>query len=310
MSITSDPWDNTELAAYINEVWPGIVDEEFFAKPVAANWFRDLTEFMTEGGDTAHVPDAYTNAFSVQTQSTQGAEVTTEAPAAVDDTLEIDNHVYIATLLGDKDAVQIKKVYNLSEVYNSKAVGTLMEDLEGDLFALHSSISTNTEGDTASVVDDVTLRLALEDLESLDTPRDEIAWFFHPYTYYAQILAIQKYYDASQAGWLGNSGPVISGNFGETANMKAAKKGTLFGVPVFTSSKVVNTLLSVKNLLAHKDALTFGAQTPGGGRIRVQAANWLANLGTLVVWDMINGVTVMRENAAVVINGSNAFIAS
>ncbi len=92
--------------------------------------------------------------------------------------------------------------------------------------------------------------------------------------------------------------------------MQASRKGTLFGIPVMTSSKVVNTLLSVKNLWAHKDALTVATQTPGGRRIRVQAANWLENLGTLTVWDMINGVSAIREESAVVINGSNAFIAS
>lgn len=310
MAISSDPWDSTELAAYIGEVWPGVTDEEFFAKPVAANFFRDLTPFAQAGGDIIHVPDSFTNAYSVQTQSTQATEVTTAAPAAVDGTLTIANHVYIADLLGDLDAQQIMASYSLDRIYNRKAVGTLMEDLEGDLFALHSSVSTNTTGDTASVVSDVEIRLALEALESLDTPRDEIAFFFHPYTYYAQILAIQKYYDASQAGWQGNSGPVISGNFGPNAAMANARKGTLFGVPVFTSSKVVNTLLSVKNLLAHKDSLTFATQTPGGSRIRVQASYWLENLGTLVVWDMINGVAALREDAAVVLNGSNAFIAS
>ncbi len=246
----------------------------------------------------------------MSTQSTQATEVTTNAPLSVDNTLTINNHVYIATLLGDLDAQQIASQYSISEVYNRKAVGSLVEDLEGDLFALQSSVSTSTEGDTASVVDDVTIRLALEDLETLDVPRDELAFFFHPYTYYAQILAVQKYYDASQAGWQGGSGPVLTGNFGNTASMQASRKGTLFGVPVMTSSKVVNTLLAVKNLLAHKDAFTFATQTPGGRRIRVQAANWLANLGTLTVWDMINGVAAIRESAAVVINGSNAFIAS
>ncbi len=180
MALSSDPWDSTELVAYINEVWPGIVDEEFFAKPVAANFFRDLTPFAQSGGDIFHIPDVFTNAFSAQTQSTQATEVTTEAPTSVEGTLTINNHVYIATLLGDQDAQQIARQYSISEIYNRKAVGTLVEDLEGDLFALHSSVSTNTQGDTASVVDDVTIRLSLEDLESIDVPRDELAFFFHP----------------------------------------------------------------------------------------------------------------------------------
>lgn len=103
---------------------------------------------------------------------------------------------------------------------------------------------------------------------------------------------------------------VITGNFGATAKAKASLRGQLFGIPVYTSSKVVNTLLSVKNILAHKTAIVWAAQTPGGSRIRVQSANWLENLGLLIVWDMMNGVACNRQEVGVVINGSNAFIAS
>jgi len=182
MALTTDPFDATELVAFIGEVWPGIADEEFFAKPVAANFFRDLTSMATGGGDYIHIPDVFTNAYTVQTQSTQAAEVTTADPATVDTTLRINNHVYIASLLGDMDGKQIMSSYGnvLSTIYNRKAVGTLVEDLETDLFALQSSVSTNTIGDTASVIADSELRQAIEKLESLDVPRDEIAWFFHP----------------------------------------------------------------------------------------------------------------------------------
>ena len=181
MALTTDPWDSTELAAYIGEVWPGIVDEEFFAMPVAANFFTDLTKHVQAGGDIIHIPDVYTNAYTVVTQSTQGTEVTTGAPATVDDTLTINNHVYIADLLGDADQVQLMKNFDFNGIYNRKAVGSLVEDLEGDLFALHSSMSTNTVGDTASVINDTEIRTAIEKLASADVPLDESAFFFHPF---------------------------------------------------------------------------------------------------------------------------------
>lgn len=308
MALSTDPWDATELVAYINEVWPGVTDQEFFAKPVAANFFRDLTDVaLSQGGDIIHIPDVFSNAFSVQTQSTQATEVTTNAPATTDNTLTINNHVYIATLLGDMDSQQIANSYNISEIYNSKAVGTLVEDLEADLFGLYASVSTNTVGDTASVITDAEIRQSLEKLDSTDYPMSEVAFFFHPYTYWLQINAIQKYYDFSQ---FGGGAVTATGNFGTPANAEMALSGSLFGVPVYKTSKVVNTLLAVRNLLAHKDAFTFATQTPGGRRIRVQASYWLENLGTLVVWDMINGVTANREAGAVLLNGSNAFIAS
>ena len=310
MALADDPWDSTELAAYIPEVWSPIVNEQFFANAVATNFFTDLSSFVVGGGDTIHVPNAFTNAFTVQSQATQATVVTTDAPATTDDTLSVNTHSYIAHLLGDKDAAQILRgTYNISSIYARQAGGTLLENLEAAIFALQSTVSTNTVNDTASVINDVDLRSAISTEESNDVPRSELAFFFHPYSYWSQIHAIQKYYDASQAGWMGNT-PVTSGNFGVTANQQASLKGALFGIPVYTSSKVVNTLLACKNLLAHKSTFAFATQTPGGNRIRVQSANWLENLGVLTVMDMINGVKELREEAAVRIDGSNAFIAS
>lgn len=308
MALTSDPWDSTELVAYIKEVWTPITLEEFFAKSVASNFFMDLSPFGTTGGDIFHVPDVFTNAFTAQTQSTQGAEVTTEAPTTVDVTLTVDTHNYIATLLGYKDQVQIASIYDISEIYARKAGGTLMDVLEAAIFALYSSVSTNTVGDTASVISDSEIRQAMEKMDTANVPLTESAFFFHPYSYWTQIHAVQKYYDASQAGWVGGT-PVIDGNFGAGDSARSLR-GKLFGIPVFTSSNVTNTLLAVRNLLAHKTALSFATQTPGGSKVRTQAANWLENLGILTVWDIIFGVVASREAAAVLINGSNAFIAS
>ena len=181
MALSSDPADATELIAFISETWTPIVNEEFFAKAVAANFFTDLSAFTQSGSDIFHVPNAFSNTFSVQTQSTQATEVTTDLPASTDDTLTVNNHVYIATLFGDMDLQQIARVYNTNEIYARQAGGVLAEDLEGDLFGLQSSVSTNTVNDTASVINDVDLRGAMEKLDTADVPLSECAFFFHPY---------------------------------------------------------------------------------------------------------------------------------
>jgi len=180
MALTTNPWDATALVAYINEIWPGPTNEEFFAGAVAANFFMDLSPYAQNGGDIIHIPNVFTNVFTVNSQSTQGAEITTGDATVVDDTLTINTHKYIATLLGDKDAQQIASVYNLNEIYARKAGGTMVEDLEAAIFALQSSVSTNTVNDTASVINDTDLRGAVEKLDSADTPLSECAWFFHP----------------------------------------------------------------------------------------------------------------------------------
>ena len=93
MALTTDPFDATELAAFITEIWPGFVQKAYYSAAVASNFFRDMTEFVQ--ADTCHIPDAFTNEFSVQTQSTQGTEVTTDAPALVDGTFSVSTHKYI-----------------------------------------------------------------------------------------------------------------------------------------------------------------------------------------------------------------------
>lgn len=54
MALTTDPFDSAELAAFISETWTPMVMEEYFAKPVAADFFRDLSEFATAGSDIFH----------------------------------------------------------------------------------------------------------------------------------------------------------------------------------------------------------------------------------------------------------------
>lgn len=308
MALTTGEHTPTSLAAYISETWTPKTLEEYFAKAVAANHFLDLSGFASGGSDIFHIPDVFSNAFTVSTAADpyDAAEIDTNAPATTDITLTVDTHKYIATIIGDRDAVQVLRgTYDLGSIYARKAGGTMMEDLEAALFALHSSVSTNTIGDTASVITDSEIRQSLEKLATADVPLEESSFFFHPYSYFLQVVAIQKYYDASQFG-----SPSVTkvGNFGG-GDMRA-NKGQLFGVDIMMSSQVVNTLLSVKNLLAHKDAFAFATQLPGGGRLRFQSDYQLDRLGTLAVWDSHYGVTATREAAAVVINGSNAFIAS
>jgi hypothetical protein len=309
MGLETNAHTNATLTAYIDETWTPITMEEFFAKRVAANFFRDLSPFAQDGSDIFHVPDVFTNAFTVSTQSTQATELTTDKPTSVDVTLTVNNHVYIAQLIGDLTMGQIAKgIYDIGEIYARKAGGTLAEDLESDIFSQHSSITTNSIGDTATVITDSEIRQSIEKLMTADVPRDECAFFFHPYSYWIQIIQIQKYYDASQTGW--DKGTAANGGLGMTPEGAGGLHGSLFGFPVFVSSQVVNTLLAVRNLFAHRDSIMYATQTPGGSQIRFQTGYEHRNLATLATWDMINGLAVTREATAVKLNGSNAFIAS
>ena len=312
MAVTTDPYVAADLAAVIPEVWSPFANEEFFAKTVLANFCTDVSSFAAGGGDVVHIPGYFTNTFTVQTQSTQGAEVTTEGPAMDDDSVTINTHRYIAVIVGDKDLKQIAERYDVSAIWGAKMGGALADALEDSLAALWSSITTNTVGDTATVLTDAEIRQAVEKLDTLNTPLDECAFFFHPYTYWNQIHAISKYYDQSSVGPNNVAGMVATGNFPGNQSMVRALRGTLYGIPVYTTSNIVSGLQTYRNLLLHKSAFAFAVQTMGanGGKVRIQAENEVRNLGMLMVADILYGVAVVREPGAVLINANSAFIQS
>lgn len=104
MAVVTDPATNVNLSAVLPEIWTNILQEPNFPKAVFMNFFRDLTEFGTEGGDVLHVPAIYTssdetpvlgNAGAARTQSTQGAEITTDFDTLVDTTLNLNTHSYV-----------------------------------------------------------------------------------------------------------------------------------------------------------------------------------------------------------------------
>lgn len=309
MAVTTAPFTASDLVAVISETWTGIVNEKTFDDTVLANFITDLSSYATEGSDIFHVPNLYTNALTVQTQSTQGAEVTTSAATEVDTTLTVNTHKYVAFIIGDKDMQQIAARYDANVMYARESVKLLTEALEQSIAALWSSINTNVVGDTATVLSDAEIRQGLYSLEVLKYHLDECAFFFHPYVYWEQLHAVTKYYQQYSYGPSNEPGAVRTGNFG-TAGYALNFKGFLYGVPVYTTSNIVSGLQTYRNLLLHKRAFGFAVQTKGGNKVRVQMENAIRNLGMLTVVDIVYGVAVLREEAAVLLNASSAFIGS
>lgn len=135
--------------------------------------------------------------------------------------------------------------------------------------------------------------------------------------FWLQLGAISKYYDQSVRGPQSAAGFVATGSFGGQSS-PAGLKGVLYGIPVYVTSRVVSGLQTYRNLLARREALGFATQylrtpyssTQEGNRVRAQTNYELRNLGWLTVVDMIFGVAELRDQAAVVLNASSAFIGS
>lgn len=299
-------YSNADMASAIGEIWTPIINEPNFPAAVASNFFTDLSSYMADGGDIVHVPDIFTNLFSVQTQSTQGDAVVDASPASVDTTLTVSTHKYVAFIVGDLTVKQMFKNVKLVEAYTREAQNLLVNALEASIFGLWSSLSTNTVGDTATVLSDAEIVQAIEKLESLNYKTQmEGAFFFHPFVYWRQVVTISKYYT-----WNTSQIAVVrDGNFGK---MDASRglRGQIYGIPIYTSTNVVSGLSTYRNLLAVPAAFGFAIQTNGGNRIRVQSAYMLQNLGTLTVADIIYGVAVLREPAAVLVNANDTAITS
>jgi len=305
MAVTTDPFIKTDLDARINEIWTPMVLEEMFAATVAANFFTNLTPyFEVMGGDIAHILDVYTNSFSVQTQTTQGTEITTESPAQGDVTLTLDTHKYIATLLGDFHKQLLLKSFDFAGTYAKKMGGSLADALEDSILALWSGSTGNTaSGDTATVLTDLEVRTAIAAL--VDGNHDAVrraAFIVHPNVYWLQLAGITKYYDASSVGV--NPSIVRNGNFG-SMDFSRGLVGGLYGIPVYTTTNVVSALGTYRNLLALPEAFGFALTTPGGSKVRIQSSNELRNLSTLTVADIMYGVAEIRDEAAVLLNASN-----
>ena len=296
------PYDATALAAFINEVWSTIVLEPKFEGLTVINFVRDLSEFMSEGGDICHVPSIFTNLFAVSTQTTQTNAITDQSPDSIDTTLTIATHKYVAWIIGDRDMRQMASKYSLNERYVSEASRLLLQTIEDALFGLYTSIITNTTGDVAGVITDLHVRTAIQKLQSSNGQTfstSEMAFFVDPASYWLQLAAIQKYYDKSING---RDSIVQAGNFGSMGNASSSWGGTLYNVPVYITPRVVKVVNVAKNLLLTRDALGFAVQNLGANRVRTQVQYWLPNLATLAVVDILFGVGVLREPASVLVN--------
>lgn len=196
---------------------------------------------------------------------------------------------------------QLSTKYALNEKYAREAKNVLTVALEDSLLGLWSSLSTNTVGDTATVLSDAEIVQAIAALDSLDYDMDATAFFFHPFVYWRQVSTIAKYYT-----WNTSQLPIIrDGNFGSMDKSRGLR-GQVYGQPIYVTSRVVKGLSTYRNLFAHPSAFGFAIQSG----ISVDAQYLLQNLGMLTVVDMIYGVAVLREPAAVLINANDTAITS
>lgn len=299
MALGTNHMSGTTLAAQIPEIWGKMINDFYKEDLIAASFFTNRSEELYDGGDTI-----YTTNVTQMTANTKtnGSEVTLNANTDTNVTLVVDTWYECSFLIEDKQAAQIKRSWNLVEQYTKNAGYSVAEKLEVAIMDLFKSFS-NTAGASDQNIADSDILNAIATLRTNVkgnmTFGKEVAFFFHPMTFYRQVQSLDKFSLADQS-------PVQD---------PVAKKpmARLYGIPVYVSTNVpyVTGTTGRANCLAHQDAihwatLSLGAGGSdgamiGSGGIRVQADYFQNYLGTLVTADIAYGVIENRDLAGVTI---------
>jgi len=284
------------LAPIINEVWVPEVQREWQADLLFANWLKDLSGRFAGGGDIANISGIYTNQLSANDKGS-GDEVTLQSATGDSVTLTIDTWKEISFIFEDLEAQLVLQDAETAMEYADQARYILRKTFETAIATALNSGITAEVGSSSDNLTDGLVREAIEKLDASDVDMDQVAFFFHPTTYWHDLQGVSKYYqyDQSSKVWKGNYGAMNPSLL-------------LYDLPVFKTS-VVPKSTEINNFLIHKSALAHAIRTPGGG-VRSQASYEILKLGTVWVSDLIYGMTALRTDAGVVLTSNTGAIVS
>ena len=276
MALGTDHMDLTTNAVFIPEIWADKLNDFYRAGLVTANFFEDLSDEVSGGGDIIHIPN-----ISEMTANTKviGSEVTLNAQTDGKIDLTINTWNEVSFLIEDMVAAQMKKSYRMQERFAKNAGYTVAATLEDAIIALFNGF-TQIVGTSAIALNDSNIRQAIAYLDAANVPMDDRAFFLHPNVVWNQVMGIDRFTLVQNTG---GADPVLRGAV-----------GTLYGIPVYTTSRLGTTLGHRNGALAGSDAINYAtANIAGGdqpGTVRVQSIYVQRYLGELVTADVIFGV--------------------
>ena len=285
------------------------INDYFRYNLTLASFFTDRCDELVDGGSTIYTP----NIVALSTNSkTNGSAVTLNNPIQTSVTLAVSTWKESSFLIEDREMAQLKKSYYLQDKLAKGGAWEVAQDLEDAIAALFSGFTSNTAvGISSANVADSSLLAAIATLETLGTPgiyTGEVAWIFHPNTFYRQIGSVDKL--------------TLWQNTNTELPRTKAPTRSLYSIPVIVSPAVPIALSgnynnARVNLLAHKDAIHFAKMSMpvkadkgmiGTEGVRVQQSYIHEYMGELVTIDMCYGVIENRDAAAVVILGKQVAV--
>ena len=165
------------------------------------------------------------------------------------------------------------------------------------IFEKLDALGTTQDLSADNVLTNADVETALGTLMSNDIPREECAFFVNPLIYAdllnskAFVASVNSPANYATSGALGN---IVSTGFASNDVMNTGNVGSLFGIPVFTSSLISSSASDGAHAgyLVHKSAVAVAVQQG----IRIQSEYSVDYLGTKVVADVIFGAKETTSN--------------
>lgn len=289
-----------DLSVDIPLIWGNKINDYFRYNLTLAAFFIDRSDELVDGGAAIYTPNL--SALSTNTKTTN-SQVTLSSPGYTRVTLDVSTWKESSFVIEDREAAQIKKSYYLQEKIATGGAWEVAQDLEDAIAALFTSITTNIVGTASTNIADSSLLAAIAVLETAGVPgiyTGDVAFIFHPNTFYRQVGSIDK-----MTLWQNTST--------ELPRTKAPTR-SLYSIPVIVSPAVplgagaVGENSARLNLLAHKDTIHWARLSMpvkaksgmvGSEGVRVQQSYVHEYLGDLVTIDLCYGVVENRDDSAV-----------
>jgi len=289
-----------DLTVDIPLVWGQQINDYFRYNLVLAEFFIDRSEELADGAAAVYTPNL--SALSTNSKVTN-SQVTLSSPTYTNVTLNVSTWMESSFVIEDREAAQVKKSYYIQDKIAKGAAWEVAQELDNAIAALFTDITTNVLGLGTANMADSTLLAAISILEAAGVPgiySGDVAWVFHPNTFYRQVGSIDK-----MTLWQNTST--------EEPRVKAPTR-SLYSIPVIVSPAVpvgagaVGDNGARLNLLAHKDTFHWARLSMpvkalkgmiGSEGVRVQQSYIQEYLGDLVTVDLCYGVVENRDDSAV-----------
>ena len=274
----------TEASPAIREIWRLTALKALFAKMVVKNRILSVTEDIAQMGDIVHIKinptptvgdiTAASGAFTAEQVTISNADIT------------INKWKYVA-----HDVVDIADIQSDIDLYNNFSqafMPALGEQIETDILALHSSLTTNTaigdatDGDAFGDGVIIPAGLVLDDLK---ISLEDRSWVIPPVAV-SQLLKNDKWVDADKMG------------FDKSARTTGFSGSLdLYGTPMYRTPLVATSGNLRKAILFHKEAMAVGIQQ----NIKIEKFA-RTQFSTPFAGSVLYGVGVVRNNHGQVCN--------